>query len=82
VSAIAACENALLESGVTYTASVITMAALNDSSTMQAQRRRRRTRIIVLAVLTLALSVLLFVQAALNTLPWVRPSSVSETLSL
>lgn len=58
------------------------MPALNESSTMKVQRRRRRVRIIVLAIITLVLSALLFVQAALNTLPWVRPSSVSETLGL
>lgn len=60
------------------------MAAPKDSSSLDAQRRlpRRRTRIILLTVATLALFALLFVQAALNTLPWVRPSSVSETLGL
>jgi PAS domain S-box-containing protein len=44
--------------------------------------RRRRLRIFALAVATALLFVLLFVQAAFNTLEWLRPSSVSETFSL
>lgn len=80
-SAIATRENALLESSVAHTTFVITMPTRNDLSNTKAQRRRRM-RIIVLTVFTLALFALLFVQAALNTLPWVRPSSASETLGL
>jgi two-component system, NtrC family, nitrogen regulation sensor histidine kinase NtrY len=53
-------------------------------SAIVAKRRlnRRRARIVVLALATIILFALLFVQAAFNTLKWLRPSSVSETLSL
>ena len=53
-------------------------------STADAKRQvsRRRVRIVVLALATTLLFALLFVQAAFNTLNWLRPSSVSETLSL
>lgn len=44
--------------------------------------RRRRWRIALLAVATTAMFALLFVQAAFNTLVWIRPSSVGETFSL
>jgi PAS domain S-box-containing protein len=44
--------------------------------------RRRRVRIWLLAIATAVLFVLLFIQAAFNTLDWLRPSSVSETFSL
>ncbi len=43
---------------------------------------RRRLRIILLALATTLMFALLFVQSAFNTLPWFRPSSVSETVSL
>jgi PAS domain S-box-containing protein len=63
------------------------MSAFNrlfvKSSQADAKRRfNRRVRIIVLALATTLLFALLFVQAAFNTLKWLRPSSVSETLSL
>ncbi len=50
----------------------------------EAKRRlnRRRVRILLLALATALLFALLFVQAAFNTLNWLRPSSVGETLSL
>ncbi len=43
---------------------------------------RRRLRVALLALATVLLFVLLFVQAAFDTLQWLRPSSVSETLGL
>ncbi len=46
------------------------------------KRNRRRLRIAVLAVLTLLLFGLLFVQSAFDTLRWFRPTSASETLIL
>lgn len=46
------------------------------------KRSRRRWRIAVLAVLTLLMFGLLFVQSAFDTLRWFRPSSASETLIL
>ncbi len=46
------------------------------------KRNRRRWRIAVLAVLTLLLFGLLFVQSAFDTLRWFRPTSASETLIL
>ncbi|MGH9801833.1 MAG: hypothetical protein ACRD82_15835, partial [Blastocatellia bacterium] len=46
------------------------------------RRNRRRTRIAVLAVLTLLMFGLLFVQSAFDTLKWLRPTSASETLIL
>jgi PAS domain S-box-containing protein len=54
------------------------------SPQVEGKRRiyRRRLRIIFLALATTLLFALLFVQAAFNTLNWLRPSSVSETLSL
>jgi PAS domain S-box-containing protein len=56
----------------------------NPDLSQDAERRvrRRRVRILVLAAATAVLFVLLFVQAAFNTLEWLRPSSVSETFSL
>ncbi|HKQ78508.1 MAG TPA: ATP-binding protein [Blastocatellia bacterium] len=44
--------------------------------------RRRRVRIALLAVATILLFTLLFVQAAFNTEPWVRPDSASEAVIL
>src|SRR5262245_6953223 len=44
--------------------------------------RRRRVRIALLAIATILLFTLLFVQAAFNTLPWVRPDSASEAVIL
>lgn len=44
--------------------------------------RRRRVRIVLLAIATILLFTLLFVQAAFNTLPWVRPDSASEVVTL
>jgi two-component system, NtrC family, nitrogen regulation sensor histidine kinase NtrY len=46
------------------------------------RHKRRRTRIIVLALATVPLFALLFVQAAFNTNKWFIPSSVDETISL
>ncbi len=46
------------------------------------KRNRRRWRIAVLAVLTLLMFGLLFVQSAFDTLKWLRPTSASETLIL
>ncbi|HKE05237.1 MAG TPA: HAMP domain-containing protein, partial [Blastocatellia bacterium] len=46
------------------------------------RRRRRRLRIALLAAATILLFSLLFVQAAINTLPWVRPDSASEAVIL
>ncbi|MCI0337306.1 MAG: ATP-binding protein [Acidobacteria bacterium] len=55
-----------------------------QTPTGDAKRRlsRRRARIVVLALVTALLCALLFVQVAFDILPWLRPSSVSETLSL
>ncbi len=44
--------------------------------------RRRRVRIALLAVATILLFALLFVQAAIDTNPWVRPDSASEAVIL
>src|SRR5215510_6951483 len=44
--------------------------------------RRRRVRIALLAAATIVLFALLFVQAAINTEPWVRPDSASEAVIL
>ncbi|HMY74644.1 MAG TPA: HAMP domain-containing protein, partial [Blastocatellia bacterium] len=54
----------------------------NDIITRGRSIRRRRRRIAVLAVLTTLLFGLLFVQSAFNTLPWLKPTSASETLIL
>src|SRR5262245_14812233 len=48
----------------------------------QRRVRRRRVRIALLAVATVLLFALLFVQAAFNTLEWVRPDSASEAVIL
>jgi PAS domain S-box-containing protein len=56
-----------------------TTSKVNDA---ERRLRRRRLRIFVLALATTALFALLFVQQAFDTLIWVRPSSVGETLSL
>ncbi|MGE0129105.1 MAG: ATP-binding protein [Blastocatellales bacterium] len=44
--------------------------------------RRRRVRIALLATATILLFTLLFVQAAFDLLPWVRPDSASEAVTL
>jgi PAS domain S-box-containing protein len=44
--------------------------------------RRRRVRVALLAVATVLLFALLFVQAAFDTLRWLRPSSASEAVIL
>jgi hypothetical protein len=44
--------------------------------------RRRRVRIALLSVVTILLFTLLFVQAAFDLLPWLRPSSASEAMVL
>ncbi|MGH9936218.1 MAG: hypothetical protein ACREAM_08230, partial [Blastocatellia bacterium] len=46
------------------------------------RRVRRRVRIALLAVATILLFTLLFVQAAFDTLPWLRPDSASEAVIL
>ncbi|MGH9752344.1 MAG: sensor histidine kinase, partial [Blastocatellia bacterium] len=46
------------------------------------RRVRRRLRLALLAVATILLFTLLFVQAAFNTLPWVRPDSANEAVIL
>src|SRR5262245_12297162 len=48
----------------------------------QRRVRRRRVRIALLAVATVLLFALLFVQAAFDTLKWLRPSSASEAVIL
>ncbi len=53
-----------------------------NSNEIRRRQTRRRIRITVLAVLTLLLFGLLFVQSAFDTLKWLRPSSASETLIL
>lgn len=61
------------------------MSSLEDSNdiiTRGRRVRRRRWRIAVLAVLTTLLFGLLFIQSAFNTLPWLKPTSASETLIL
>ena len=60
------------------------MAKQNEQTPDDARRRikRRRLRIIFLAAATILMFALLFVQAAFDTLAWLRPSSVSETFSL
>ena len=60
------------------------MAASEIKKTDDERRRlnRRRIRVVLLAIFTTILFAMLFIQAAFNTLPWFRPSSASETLSL
>jgi len=58
------------------------MAPLDNSNEIKRRQTRRRVRITVLAVLTVLLFGLLFVQSAFDTLKWLRPSSASETLIL
>jgi PAS domain S-box-containing protein len=58
------------------------MAIQESSNDIIRRRKRRRTRIAVLAVLTLLMFGLLFVQSAFDTLKWLRPNSASETLIL
>jgi PAS domain S-box-containing protein len=53
-----------------------------ESSDAKRRVRRRRVRIALLAVATILLFTLLFVQAAFNTLNWVRPTSASESVIL
>ena len=66
-----------------------TMSLSNHSSDQQPAakvtprlNRRRLWKIVILALVTALLFTLLFVQAAFNTLNWLRPSNLSETLSL
>lgn len=54
----------------------------NDITNRGRRTRRRRWRIAVLAVLTTLLFGMLFVQAAFDTLKWLKPTSASETLIL
>lgn len=54
----------------------------NDIISRGRRTRRRRWRIAVLAVLTTLLFGMLFVQAAFDTLKWLKPTSASETLIL
>lgn len=58
------------------------MSTPQTSNDIKRRRARRRLRIFVLAVLTMFLFVLLFVQSAFDTLKWLRPTSASETLIL
>lgn len=58
------------------------MSTPQSANDLQRLRTRRRIRIFVLAVLTVVLFVLLFVQSAFDTLKWLRPTSASETLIL
>jgi two-component system nitrogen regulation sensor histidine kinase NtrY len=60
------------------------MKAQSEQNSNAAERRvhRRRLRVVLLAIVTMVLFALIFVQAAFNTLDWLRPSSVSETFSL
>jgi len=53
-----------------------------DTEDLQRRVRRRRWRIVILAVATIVLFGLLFVQAAFDTLKWLKPVSASETLIL
>jgi len=53
-----------------------------ERSDARRRDRRRRVRIALLAAATILLFTLLFVQAAFNTLPWVRPDSASEAVIL
>jgi PAS domain S-box-containing protein len=58
------------------------MSSTEPPNNVQRRIRRRRWRIVILAVVTVLLFGLLFVQAAFNTLPWLKPTSASETLIL
>ena len=58
------------------------MSTPQTSTDLKRRQARRRLRIFVLAVLTVFLFVLLFVQSAFDTLKWLRPTSASETLIL
>lgn len=58
------------------------MSTPQTSNDIKRRQARRRLRIFVLAVLTVFLFVLLFVQSAFDTLKWLRPTSASETLIL
>jgi len=53
-----------------------------EHSSAKRRVRRRRVRIALLAVATILLFTLLFVQAAFDTLPWLRPDSASEAVIL
>ncbi|MBK9314208.1 MAG: HAMP domain-containing protein [Acidobacteria bacterium] len=61
-----------------------TQESKSDRTQVEARSRylRRRLRIILLSLVTVFLFAMLFIQAAFNTLPWFRPSSASETLTL
>lgn len=75
--------NALLKSIAAQKAGETKMMSPQESpDNVQRRQVRRRIRITVLAVLTLLLFGLLFVQSAFDTLKWFRPSSASETLIL
>jgi PAS domain S-box-containing protein len=53
-----------------------------EPSDVRRHVRRRRLRIALLAIVTIVLFGLLFVQSAFNTLEWIRPSSASEAVTL
>lgn len=61
-----------------------TQESKSDRTQIEARSRylRRRLRIVLLSLVTVFLFAMLFIQAAFNTLPWFRPSSASETLTL
>ena len=58
------------------------MSSPENLTDLKRRVRRRRWRIAVLAVLTTLLFGMLFVQAAFDTLKWLKPTSASETLIL
>lgn len=58
------------------------MSSQENLTDLKRRVRRRRWRIAVLAVLTTLLFGMLFVQAAFDTLKWLKPTSASETLIL
>lgn len=60
------------------------MKAQSEQNSNAAERRvhRRRLRVIVLAIATIVVFTLVFVQAAFNTLDWLRPTSARQTFSL
>lgn len=58
------------------------MLTPQTSNDIKRRQTRRRIRIFVLAVLTVLMFGLLFVQSAFDTLKWLRPTSASETLIL
>lgn len=58
------------------------MSSPVDANQIKSRVRRRRWRIAILGVLTALLFGMLFVQAAFDTLKWLKPTSASETLIL